>query len=1257
MKTTSIKIFKMVGGVALAFVLANCTPESSTRKRSLQDGAVGVTNDTPVVQKSAETQRLQTMMEDKEAIVMGQMAVIDENVDANMLMQKVIIPLRDVVLNVNYLMVDANRNARTESGRYIVPRLVVLFNEALIMIYESNPEMITNTDLLVKYKETILWDCDQNLQGSCEFIKFFRSNDSVNMSQIVKMIHDQETDAAEKLRLIRAGFDLKNRRLDASLRFMLLERIAGSLDADQAGNLNPIRRRQDADLFANILKVNINNYDGDQRYIELVKALNPWMLSRNVDSAKNPAMTDILSMASQQLLYDEQGNLAAEIKNEVIPSLLYSVGKNYEQGVNFIQSNIRGEWKKAYESYLEAKAAGEPVGNLTPLQEEVFPKIENGLDVDLYGGKSKDILNTMLSDVSFEGEDLDEYFYLANRAFYGHFNLDDATAFWGNTNKNVDRLMAEIEKLLKIQLVNNIVLTNNRMKDFYNRNENTKLIELLRESDKEASKIRKAWTKSIVRSKAIKSFITRVVNANNLSPESAKVYERINSSIDAMTKNIKFLVTYPNMFPLMYVMASQEMKDTIRSFWGTFTVDSLTVISLFFDGYFFPWFNFGNDGEKLDSTEIMYTYYYALVTQIFETYSVEEDESRPLIYFSHPEFFQTVVKKMLLPMEKELDNDRRSFLQKVEEFKNNAGALQTMCAEERRLQAEEAEEIAAYKEQLGEDYDWYEVMKWRQTMRPRRRVKNQMAFIDIGAYLYDGTNNKNDKIGNYLGKIYSSKTRGVFERMRIEFPRNEVKLGTILDVFKQTKGGDQSEIEEIFEQQFEEYYRLRAEYAKLFKDAQSEVEGCDWLFLQRDRDIVHMMIFREAEELSDLFDKVWDVLSPLTEEQIQALTDDSLEMQKLEEIRKEFNGNTQDAAYPAEYQSRFGYNKLTPSRLTSFRMDTATRVRAYLDELFPGQYSITMPADFKTSGIYKETSPDLIYFDWTTKDKEEAKEAFVKSGIKALANQMSWANKTTPIGDIEEKGRILVNLYKIGELSTDPEVDCKDPELAEEVRVEKCMKISAKDVIDHYKRTIQFINIDDRDMAVLELLGKENKYDVSTYEEVIKKQDEHVLYSYYDLMFKRIYADTRVDAAEETWFAPTLIKYVDSVHKIKGSTFIFDAPDFINEAYVRRYSAWVSEYFKKSQEFLEEVKAQKDDVEAFRFRYRTDRVHTVGANQNDWSQNKNVAMEPLISDLIYSKFEGITQQLNNDTSGYFYTVLRTYQSEINELVATEQGEE
>ncbi len=1254
---TANKIINIVYGLIIAATVANCSPRSAERKRSFSDDAVKTATPESTNLKAQKNERLEAALSDIEPFLVSQITGPDDAIDPNGLMSKVILPLKEIILNVDSLAAPENRFAKTDEGRFIMPRLVSLFNQALLLVNKTEPSLIAGTNIITQYKQVLLWDCSgASLEGSCQFIKYFRKTDGINMGKIVKLMHDQEgTSDYEKMRLIRAGLEVKNRRLDSSLRFMLLERIAqSSLQGvdNKAIDYNHARFVQEVNLFANVLNISGSEIQSDNGYISLIEALNPWKLSRNVDDAKNPAMSNIIKIASEKLLYKEDGSLSDLIKNEVIPSLLYKLGDDFEQGVLFQKANLRGEWKPDYDAYLAAKAEDKPMV-LSDLQKELFPIVEESLEIELYGDESKGILKTLLSDVSFEEDSLDEYFYLAHQAFYAHFSLEDATAFWGGTKKDSSRLMNELEKLLKVQIVNNIVLTNTRMNNFYNRNENTKLIELLRESDKEASKIRKAWSKTIVRAQTVKSLITRVINPNSLSGEDRRAYDRINSSIDALKKNIKFLATYPNMFPLMHVMASLDMKDSI-SWWGRkFTIDSATIISNFFAGYFPPWFNFGNDSDSLDPVEIVYTYYYALVTQTFETYSTSS-----IVNFSHADFFKVVVKRLILDEEEDLDDKRRALLKDIEDYKNNAVALKRMCDEEANLQRQEKQELEKLKESLGEDFDWYEVMKNAGVMKRRLQVKNQFGFVDMSYMPYDGTNNKTDKVGRYLHELYSSNVLNVISKMRTSFPRKSIVAETIVEVFKSTKGGEQSEIDKIVEDQFSEYNRLKSEYIKIYNDAEKDFRSCDWLFLARDRDIRHMLVFREVEYLGALFDEVWEVLSPLTKEQRANLSSSDEVYQQLEEIKKKYSTYTQDDFYtqdrlkpgfPAEYQERFGYNTISPSRLTSFKMDTAARVYAYFQELFPGEYSISMPADFKTTGIYAEASPALVYFDWE-KSKEASKEEFIKSGIKALADQMTWAGGPPSVATIVNKGEILVNLFKLGTLTKDVDVDCASESLSEEMRAENCVRVSAKEIIEHFKKAIHFLNLDDRDLELLDLLGKENKYAQSQYEDFIKRQDEHRLYSFYDMIFRRIYSDSRVKDSEVIWFKDTLVSYVNSVHKIQGSTFIFPYSDRLNEIFVEKYSGWLEQYYKQTEEFLNEVKVQlAEGVEPFQFKYRTDRSHRIGLESNDWSTNKNVSLEPLVSDLIYGKFEGFSQQMNNDTSGYFSPIVWKYTREIQQL--------
>jgi hypothetical protein len=1236
----------------ITVIIASCTPKNSTRMRSFVDDNFEQEMGDVQVQQTAETMRLKELLLEIEPLVAAQFQLEIDQVDANMLFSRTVIPLRDIVLNQDYMMNPNHRYARLESGQFIMPRLVSLFNQSLLLIQKSQPSLIESTDLLTRYKKIIFWDCDQQLRGSCEFVRVFRSMDSVNMSSIMKWIHDREDNDDERYRIILATYDLKNRRIDSVLRFMLLERLARSLEIEQRGTITTSRLSQDADLFANLLQVNVQNMRGEERYLNLVQGLNPWILSRNVDSSHNPAMTNIIRLASRQLLYEQNGGLSQVIRNQVIPNILFTVGNDYEQGVEFQKANIRGEWKPEYKRFTEQLSVNpaNARARLTSRQSQVFEAIQNVQGVDLYNDKSQGILTTLLADVNFVH---DEYFFLVHQSYYGHFNLDDSSAFWDNSNKDTGRLMRATVNLLKMQLVNNIVMTNNRMNDFYERNQNNTLIELLRESDKEASQIRKAWTRTLARAQSMKNFINRVVNPNILSQEDRAIFDHINSSVDALTKNIKFLVTYPNMFPLMHVMSSLEMRDTVRTWFGSFNIDSLTVIQTFFAGRFPPWFNFGNDGDHLDSVEIIYTYYYALVTQIFETYS-----TNTLVQFSHRDFFREVVKKLIQEEENHLDEARRSLSAKINEFRNAARMMIRACNEEMPLQLDKINRINELKSQLGDDFDWSVVLRELEASQNRRQIRNEIEFVNLDGYLYGPADRRSDKIGHYLGQIYSSQNNNTFNLMRINFPQKNMVAQTLLEVYRQTNPGHYEEVDQVFQQQFMEYERLKAEFTQIFSEADQQIRDCDWAFIERDRDIRHQLIFREAEYLGGLFDDLWELFSLLTEEQrANFRTDQDLQSQ-LENIRRAHSQYTQRSVYPAEYSSRHGYTRIDPNRVTSFKMDMAARVYAYLEELFPGQYSITMPPDFRNVALYRENSPSVVLLDWTHADKNRAKSEFVKAGIRALASQMEWARTSPFIGHVRQRGDIMVTLFRLGALNKIPGVDCHSQDLSADEFERSCMKVSASDLIDHFARIINFINIDERDEIILDLIGSEQKYHPSIYESFIKRDNGHELYSYYDVIFRRVFAEGHVTETDSAWFSEPLVKYVNSVHKIVGSTFIFTYPEDINQIFMGNYNSWLTNYYDVNREFLDEVKLRLDQgVEPFTFKYNINRSHRIGTERNDRSQNTNVSLEPLISDLFYSKFDGLSQKINNDTSGYFSDILQTYRQEFSQLVAPNSGDE
>lgn len=1276
--------------VALAVSLSFCNSEEATRKRTVPEGNTTVKQDGGrgvVPFNLEEASRLERLLKQAEPVVVEQLKKDKASIDTVMLDEKVIKPLQDVVLNTNYMLNPDNRYLETASGIQLIPRLVVLFDQAVILMYNANPRHAQLRSILPQMKSQILWDCDQDLPGSCSFIRFYSRVDSNNIVRIVRIFHDQESNEAEKVRLVKAAFDLANRRLDENLRFMLLERLAVSLSQEREGTISQQRLSLDANLFANVLKINMaeNSANTSERYIALIRATNPWLLSRNDDSPKSPAMTELLALAAQNLIYEKpvgsllpaevmpagsagmpavsQRRLSPELQLAV-QGLYYKVGPDNEQGVSFQKENLLGDWKTRFQNVDGSWKPAEEIARLSDTQRQVYENIQslNGEHVEFFGQESKAILRSMGVDKPFAG---DEYFFLVHQIYYEHYNIDDAAAFWQGTSKDQVRLMEAIMELIKLQIVNNIVLTNTRMNRFYGESNDTKIIELMNEAQKEAAEVRKVWSKTITRAQTLKSFASRVTDQN--IPSHKVMVDNITHSVEALGKNIKFLVTYPSMYSLVHIFASQEMKDKIRTFFGDFEIDSLTVINIFFNGGFAPLFNFGHDGNKLDATEVMYTFYYALVTEIFSTYSTNKN---PLLKFSIEDFFRLVVKRLVLSTESSLETAINNLRRQRNDYANIIDRMQQMCREERAAQQREAQIIKEKRQNLGKKFRWQDELI--ASMVPRSKVDNKIPFMEMASGIYDPTSTREAKVGRHLRNVYSTSANDVLKKLKSDFQQKNIMANILLEIYRQysKEMGGADHIAGIIQEQFQDFKRLKAEYANLFFSMHEEINGCELDFSKRDRDLRHAILFREAKYWGDMFDDVYNAITSnlrkQREQERPLLTDRDLDpthdkevaelhnmasttdfKNELNIVRDRYMVASTNAMFPQTYRDRKGYTQLDINRVTTFKLDVFARLAYYLTEMFPNQYQIFPVSNFLTNDIYKEDGDLSVNFNWAgvmtwdEAQKSKAREEFVASGVKAFAGFVPWAKVPVDISIADTKGNILVSLYKLNKVAITEGVDCESMSLKNKNFATYCRKVSAKEVIDHYEEYIDLVNIDERDEIILGYLGDETKYSEMDYEKLIKKQKEHKLYSYYDLIYRRIFSDEPVDKPESTWFAPLLVGYVESYQKRTSSTFIFSFPPQLEDIFVENYRPWLDGYFELDKEFLEEVKSRQ--VTPFKFKYRLDREFLVADPATATTTNPR---SYLISPLIYGKFTGFIQTLNKNTNYHFRDTIGSRQAEL-----------
>lgn len=1305
--TNSLLSNKLVTCLLCVSALAiHCTPKESTRMRAVPDGNFEVSQETSDVNaQSSLAAELTQLLLAANTIVSAEVGKADYQIDSVRLMDTFIRPQKGRLINPDFLLNPNVRYLETPTGEEIIPSLVALYNQAVILTHRSNPDLLSNEGILDAYKFALNWDCSDSLRdgSSCAMLTFYRWVDRGHITAILRLISEAESDAAQRLRWLRIGFEIKNNRLDPELRFMMLSRLVDNIQRQGSGGMSDYERIQEANFFANTLRLTPVEAFTVANSEEIFARLDWLELSRSRTGSYTEAMSDIIRLAGSQLIYS--GENLSSILADAINRRKYVVGPLYEQGVLFQRDNLMGLWQQRSDEADTSSCTqrslvkADPAGDLRDAEHNLTAVLDSAISNDtteIYAPNACGVVDNLLSNVEFT---FDEYFFLVHQLFYGHFNLDDAVAFWGQTKQNEERLLEATMNVIRLQFVNSTLMTNTIMNRFYATAADTSsIIELLRDSDREASKVRKAWTKLITRSQFLSTFANRMVQSSDTTVRAS--LEQLRSTAQAIPKNIKFMVTYPNMYPLLHLLASEEMEETFRTFFGPVTIKSDDLIQVFFGGRFTPWFNFGHDGNKLDANEIIYSYHYALTTGVFDTYkSLFRSEE----LFSQ-EFFRVVVKKLIQSIENEIDDQRNDIIDKRDVTSSTQARLLSVCNEERFRQQRESN---AYEERLaGLEAEVAEAME--QGLRPptvldaladsiqsRRQTENQVPFTSVHNQVYDYNTNLANKPGKLMDRIFTNGYVTALQSIRSGDALRYSKANIMRSVHKAYTNEDN--IDQVFAEVFQNYNIKKIEFTKQLLEFTDSVDICDDLLIQRNRDIRFTLINKEIHYLEGLFDKVWDVVyTELDENQREYVINgrndqwsdtffqtiqesaDTLLATRLGEIRQEVSPYTQDSDfYPTSFVNSWGLMELSSSSALIYKGDYHARIKSYLESApFEGQYNITPPTNFSNNAVLQKVNPQTIDFDWSITSKERAKENFVSAGILAFSNVALWAKSSPHVAPFKKKGDLLVELYKHGHVAINTEIfslrltedATVDPTVLQSTSLSQlcaaiqdspesfevpatndtaastpdygdyCRKVTAGEVLDHYATVLKLHSIDELDEFVMPMIGKanDNKYQDSILEQYIKRDDVDELYSLYDLVFKRVFSDSSVTSAESVWFQQPLMDYVTTHFKVAGSTFIFPYPESIERAFLNEYEPWIVNYFNSVSEFVEEIltRSQERTEDVQSYVYRYNLQDSFTVGVSEDDSNRQ-AFRNVLSRLMTDKFYGMAENLNNDTSLYF----------------------
>lgn len=1011
--------------------LISCTPESTHPKRIFLDGEItrlqneedpSQNFEAPVVDQIQWGHQLESLTLNAEgelslflrnSMTTGSLAAQDA---AKALFQRSVTPLQKLLLQRDVLFSPAHRALSSSAGDdKILPRALRAFGQSLDHVLQLDPQSPEGLNTLHKYYQLMTFDCPVKESGRCSFVQYLADQDNTYTLSLLKRLYRHREQSSKSLtkefdqrfHIITLALDIDRGRPDDELSLMLLNALARKIKPQRKDSTSDVSSTQRyISLFANTLERN-KNRDWNEGFFRDLPILHPWNLSRKKESPFLEAMTNLVDLGSRHLIYTDDGQLSS-VFSKYLQRLSRSATTPIEQGFHFILKNLEGHWSHRQKDPSCDEDNGGPSCREANPNEIIGAPSGSWIP---YSSKSNGVYNNLLLESEISS-DYDEYDFLVHQIFHQHYNLEDASIFWQNTNRDPSRLMESISHIFRMAIVNATVLTNTKMMAFYDENPNLDIIELLHESKTAAAEVITFWSDIIRGAENLKQFGNAMIGiANGVH---GRTLDSLNRDIDSLRKNIKYLVTYPNMYPFIELILKRKLDGEVPGPFGQpITIDPEILISSFFGERLEPWFNFGNDSISLDGHQIIYTFYFALLTSIFDTFSDSQ-----LLNFSAKTFLSVLIDRLTYHTNKSLD-DALANLTKDQKLLNDSHSfLVKACQEEKQLQQRE-EALYRPNEEVGLIESALRLgANISEKMTPRLYSSTSISFAQLHHKIYGPTSTGHGDQGHFFSIMNSKNIASTFTDIKSTFETNLFMAHALMNVYASFKPQAAEALRKEKNNPFQQIIQRKVQYLSLYQKIQQGLKGCEWVFLKREKQIKAALFLREVKFLDDLFNELW-LIRHSDQKQCPPGTDcetDDLQP-AMKRLREKVFAFSQNPAYPTEYVDRRSFITISSQEVSMRKFDILARLESYLNELFPGQYTIQHSANIQFSEIYSHSSVQSIRFDFSNTTYEDAREAFIRAGMKRFANEVSWANFEINKSILGLKANIVTTLFRLGPVS------------------------------------------------------------------------------------------------------------------------------------------------------------------------------------------------------------------------------------------------
>ncbi len=928
--------------------------------------------------------------------------------------------LENFVVNSNYILDP--RFAASNRSRVMLS----YYNTAFVKLLSLDNKAYDAE--LDKYFKIVSRGCDENLRG-CSTISFFKQDHrSAQILVYYAQKLDREIDGKESnLDLVKSYYDslalaleLKNIVRDRDIDFLYIKRarqyalLHKSLPEEKK-NTDVMKRH--GRIFEQIVNSYPNN-PNNQEFKKFVSNFPTWTYSRLEADPFPFGIRKMFSFAASNSFYEdkEKTKLSSDLKKAIAESQFVSAT---------CESQVQREKQKYKDSF--GPSFKQIVRDLKC--EPTVPFLFRAFNVD----------TSKVENNSF----FDEYFYMVDRLYRGHWDSQEATEVWLGSKQDSRKLVEVLEYYIKIQFLDMIVRTNKYVSNIVTQpdmnNEN-----LVKQTIERSRQMSDVWKDSLARIEGrLGVFLGANLRNNNAAEKSLDDAQKL---IDSLRRNIKYLSVYPNLILLTYFIHEMNSKIEVMTFFGPYDLTSSTIIENLFSGTLEVLFDFGNDTYTLNKIQLLQAYYYALMTGSFETYAgqgvvssdKESTSQKKLSKVDRKSFFEKVIRQYL-------NRDRERLQRMSTYYKTNA----TDNSFSNRLR--ECQMLKNNESDFTIELDLNKFMNGAIYGNPANVDNGLMADL---FKIYKVS----DAAGDYSAfkDVHSALTEWSIDADRVLESRM-VYLQIMVDILKENMRDlnfDQKDIDSIHQAAQQEITFVRNLSDQVYKDIiaqHKEASSCIHTFLDLERKRQMDLLKMEQEHLGKVYDLMISLKGKASESYAQAMQTRGRELGFEPDL---------DAITSNGYR----YN----------RMNVFRRMAARSAELKPA-VNVTFPSNWKEDDMAAQNQTLSI-----SKQNGElvSKQEFIRNGMSYFGKRrdplVRWLPKSADLTSLLQKLNVMTELYRYSQI--------KNFEAKEAV--------SADEVVTEAMQLLRYSSINPEEEQFLKSLGDLSRVELRQLENVLLKETQ-----------------------------------------------------------------------------------------------------------------------------------------------------------------------